>query len=241
MTSIPLLLPEYILVKLSTSSNTITHVLIRPSLMVDTNGVQIWNIELCRNPLDYLKGGVLKEDGIPIPFTPYKFWRKSTVLESSLYRTKQYIVKDSKYIPEYIIYQAYTILPIEVMKVYNNINSKEYSFLLQTDIPKAIQQRVESQVRPIEKPTVIIQKEYKTIYVSTKKIPTHIFRMVVEKAEKEKEECPITMESIEKRMVGGTPCGHLFDKRALEKVVKESKKCPTCRAEVRLEDIQIYE
>jgi hypothetical protein len=65
--------------------------------------------------------------------------------------------------------------------------------------------------------------------------------MVVEKAEKEKEECPITMESIEKRMVGGTPCGHLFDKQALEKVVKDTKKCPTCRAEVRLEDIQIYE
>ena len=74
-----------------------------------------------------------------------------------------------------------------------------------------------------------------------KAIPTHIFRCFVEAAIAKKEECPITMETLTKESVGAPPCGHLFDKDALKRTLKESGKCPTCRQVANMSNIQTYQ
>lgn len=72
------------------------------------------------------------------------------------------------------------------------------------------------------------------------KIPQHIFRMFVDAAVEKKEECPITMEPLTREMVAGTSCGHLFDREAIKRVLRDSGRCPTCRCETDSENLQTY-
>jgi hypothetical protein len=64
-------------------------------------------------------------------------------------------------------------------------------------------------------------------------IPQHIIQGYVESAIQKKEICPITLDPLVMGQIGMTPCGHLFDRSALENVVKSGKGCPQCRSEVR--------
>jgi hypothetical protein len=63
-------------------------------------------------------------------------------------------------------------------------------------------------------------------------IPRHIFKVFVEAAVAKKETCPITMEEITMENVAITPCGHLFDKTALQMALRTRNTCPQCRAAV---------
>ena len=63
-------------------------------------------------------------------------------------------------------------------------------------------------------------------------IPRHIFKVFVEAAVAKKEACPITMEEITMENVAMTPCGHLFDKTALQMALRSRNTCPQCRAAV---------
>jgi hypothetical protein len=63
-------------------------------------------------------------------------------------------------------------------------------------------------------------------------IPRHIFKVFVEAAIAKKETCPITMEEISMENVAMTPCGHLFDKTALQMALRTRNTCPQCRAPV---------
>ena len=63
-------------------------------------------------------------------------------------------------------------------------------------------------------------------------IPRHIFKVFVEAAIAKKETCPITMEEITMENVAMTPCGHLFDKTALQMALRSRNTCPQCRAAV---------
>jgi hypothetical protein len=63
-------------------------------------------------------------------------------------------------------------------------------------------------------------------------IPRHIFKLFVEASIAKKETCPITMEEISMENVAMTPCGHLFDKTALQLSLRTRNTCPQCRAPV---------
>ena len=63
-------------------------------------------------------------------------------------------------------------------------------------------------------------------------IPPHVFKVFVEAAIAKKETCPITMEEITMENVAMTPCGHLFDKTALQMALRTRNTCPQCRAPV---------
>jgi len=63
-------------------------------------------------------------------------------------------------------------------------------------------------------------------------IPRHIFKVFVEAAIVKKETCPITMEEITMENVAMTPCGHLFDKTALQVSLRTRNTCPQCRAQI---------
>jgi hypothetical protein len=239
-----MLLPKIAMIKLNLDTENPSYVLVHFSFTQKPNSTYIWETELCTYPLKYLDHGILKEDAIDIPSNTYTFLKQSKEYITTMYRKKRYILKKSECIPEYIMSNPYTILPNEV---YNYVYSKKdinkiYHFTL-NDILHLRRNTQEFPIQYIQqKPEVRIKTEYidRKIYVHTG-IPKHIFRMVVELAESKKEECPITMEPIEKKRVGGTPCGHLFDKEALVKVLKDTQKCPTCRERARPEDIQMYE
>lgn len=63
-------------------------------------------------------------------------------------------------------------------------------------------------------------------------IPRHVFKVFVEAAIAKKETCPITMDEITMENVAMTPCGHLFDKTALQMALRTRNTCPQCRAPV---------
>lgn len=90
------------------------------------------------------------------------------------------------------------------------------------------------------RPTPLTQETRQTTVekIIVNHIPQHIFRMYVEQAQANNQECPITMEPFEFSTVGCTPCGHLFQANAIKQYVTQTKKCPTCRKIIRPEDIQ---
>jgi hypothetical protein len=71
----------------------------------------------------------------------------------------------------------------------------------------------------------------------TGKIPNHILRVYLQDAITRNEICPVTMEPLTMN-AGVTSCGHLFNKDAVLMAVRQLGSCPTCRAAVRVEDIQ---
>lgn len=71
-------------------------------------------------------------------------------------------------------------------------------------------------------------------------IPQHIIQGFVESAIQKKEICPITLDPLVMGQIAMTPCGHLFDRSALENSLNNSSKCcPQCRSEVCQKDIVI--
>jgi hypothetical protein len=69
------------------------------------------------------------------------------------------------------------------------------------------------------------------------KIPPHIIQGYIESAIQKKEICPITLDPLVMGQIAMTPCGHLFDRSALENVVSSGKGCPQCRSEVCQRDL----
>lgn len=65
------------------------------------------------------------------------------------------------------------------------------------------------------------------------KIPSHIVRGYVESAIQKKEVCPITLDALVMGNVSMTSCGHLFAREALTSSLSSSNVCPSCRAPVK--------
>lgn len=71
-------------------------------------------------------------------------------------------------------------------------------------------------------------------------VPRHVVCGFMEHAIGKGEVCPITMDTLTKETIAYTACGHLFDRQAVSMAIRESGKCPTCRAKLSLEDICGY-
>lgn len=189
------------------------------------------------------------------------------VVESKISRTKRYIIcdtplnqrsgeyeyywTDKKIIPEYTIINANTVLGSDIYSIVYKGQDEEqiWHFDIQKiergqpndriqEIQRIEQESLESiHIEPIRVESTRIAIDEKEIE-KVKTIPEHIYRIYVEQAIQKGEECPITLEKLERETVACTPCGHLFRKEALERTLKETNKCPTCRAKARPEDIQ---
>lgn len=68
-------------------------------------------------------------------------------------------------------------------------------------------------------------------------VPRHVVRGFMEHEIGKREACPITMDPLTKQTIAYTVCGHLFDREAISMAIRDSGKCPTCRAKLGLEDI----
>lgn len=73
---------------------------------------------------------------------------------------------------------------------------------------------------------------------SYQSIPTHVFHTFVETAIRNNENCPITMEALTRENVAAPPCGHLFTYDSLKQSIETSSVCPTCRANININQIQ---
>jgi len=78
---------------------------------------------------------------------------------------------------------------------------------------------------------------FSAAYKSNITVPRHVVCGFMENAIGKGETCPITMEPFTKDMIAYTACGHLFDRGAISMAIRNSGKCPTCRADLSLEDI----
>jgi hypothetical protein len=97
---------------------------------------------------------------------------------------------------------------------------------IQAETPNVARSSVASSTPPVTRPA--------------SKIPTHVFHAFVEAAISKREECPITMEALTKENVACPPCGHLFEKEGLRRALESNGKCPTCRGEATVSDIQTW-
>ena len=65
-------------------------------------------------------------------------------------------------------------------------------------------------------------------------LPKHVIQILLEKAEEEGAECPITGSPIMAASGAVTTCGHIFERTAIETWFAQSYSCPECRAPCRI-------
>ena len=65
-------------------------------------------------------------------------------------------------------------------------------------------------------------------------LPKHVIQILLEKAEEEGAECPITGSPITLENGAVTTCGHIFERTAIETWFAQSYSCPECRASCRI-------
>ena len=65
-------------------------------------------------------------------------------------------------------------------------------------------------------------------------LPKHVIQILLEKAEEEGKECPITGSPITVATGAVTSCGHIFERTAIETWFAQSYTCPECRAPCRI-------
>lgn len=91
---------------------------------------------------------------------------------------------------------------------------------------------------PVPEPVI------KTVYVRSPpeahKMPRHLIRLVLDAAISKGESCPITMEPLTRESVVMTPCGHLFEREAIEHSLGCKEECPNCRSAVRMGELEGY-
>lgn len=60
-------------------------------------------------------------------------------------------------------------------------------------------------------------------------LPVHIRTIVLERAESENKNCPISMEAIRRTTSTVTSCGHIFQTVAIQEWLSTNETCPECR------------
>jgi hypothetical protein len=171
-----------------------------------------------------LRGCTWKNDGVPQdPRTCHHY--RETFMHVDYYtnmvtRTSKYLSSERHLaIPVYEMTTPNMVLPDNFYNVYmGNDKYREWHFL-GTEFPSA---PAPSSFAASPAPAS----------ADPHQIPRHIFKVFVEAAVAKKEACPITMEEITMENVAMTPCGHLFDKTALQMALRSRNTCPQCRAAV---------
>ena len=183
----------------------------------------LWRLDALCSPQIILSSGQWYNDGIEGIEETYKHYRDTSrideqkIFETRMKRTNRYIVvSDIGTIYVYTVTRPNTVLS----KHYFHVSSGKDNVKKNWHICVTHNESVK-----------------RTLSVSYK-IPAHIVRQYIDTAIRNKEDCPITMDPLTKENTVCTPCGHLFNKDALYKAVEDTKKCPTCRSEIMLDQIQ---
>ena len=193
-----------------------------------------------------LQGCMWKNDGVPQdPRTCHHY--RETFMQVDYYtnmvtRTSKYLSSERHaIIPVYEMTTPNLVLPDSFYHVYmGNDKRREWHFL-GTEFPSAPAPSsfaaspapAAARPRPSAPPSAPRTAAAPApASADPHQIPRHIFKVFVEAAIAKKETCPITMEEITMENVAMTPCGHLFDKTALQMALRSRNTCPQCRAAV---------
>jgi hypothetical protein len=193
-------------------------------------------LELVEHPELIVQNGVWHSDGLELAPQSIR-----VVRESSRHDEKEYecaITRTRNFIRIRGIGDVYVYGITNPNKV---LTSKYYHVCKGEDVRKAwhfCKRDVAFPALPVALPVAPPVTE--PVAAPTAKIPQHIFRCFVDAAIEKKEECPITMEPLTRDTVAATSCGHLFDREAIGRVLRDSGRCPTCRCEVAAENLQTY-
>ena len=212
--------------------------------------------ETVHYPESILQNAIYHNDAIETE--QERFWvrraptrkRPETMYSTWIYRTRNYLqVPSLGRVYEYDIERSFSVLPLEYYNVSINDTLTQYytytgngwCFFAPSEAtgapPAPLAPSEATGAKDRSEATGAKDrseaKQEKKIF-----IPPMYFNAFVEMAMSKGEECPITMEPLSKECVGAPPCGHLFDKGALKRVLEESGKCPTCRHSASPTDIQ---
>jgi hypothetical protein len=137
-------------------------------------------------------------------------------------RTSKYLSSERHaIIPVYEMTTTNMVLPDRFHCVFMGKDRQRDWHFLESEFPSFVAHRPSAPPSPPQAPAEQAQQ-----------IPRHVFKVFVEAAIAKKETCPITMEEITMENVAMTPCGHLFDKTALQMALRTRNTCPQCRAPV---------
>ena len=177
-----------------------------------------------------LQGCMWKNDGVPQEPRACRHHRETSMqvdyYTNMVTRTSKYLSSERHaIIPVYEMTTPNLVLPDRFYDVYmGNDRQREWHFLA-SEFPCAT----------VALPAAAISAARPALVSApapSQQIPRHIFKVFVEAAIAKKETCPITMEEITMENVAMTPCGHLFDKTALQVSLRTRNTCPQCRAPV---------
>ena len=181
-----------------------------------------------------LQGCMWKNDGVPQEPRACRHYRETfsqvDYYTNMVTRTSKYLSSERHaIIPVYEMTTPNMVLPDRFYDVYmGNDRRREWHFLA-AEFPSAAVAGVPAIAanRPSAPPS-----PSRAPLAQPQQIPPHVFKVFVEAAIAKKETCPITMEEITMENVAMTPCGHLFDKTALQMALRTRNTCPQCRAPV---------
>lgn len=183
-----------------------------------------------------LQGCMWKNDGVPQePRTCHHYRETSMKVDyytNMVTRTSKYLSSERHaVIPVYEMTTPNLVLPDRFYDVYmGNDRRREWHFLGAEFPSAAVAVAAIAVHRPSAPPSPSSLSSQPL--AQPQQIPRHIFKVFVEAAIVKKETCPITMEEISMENVAMTPCGHLFDKTALQMALRTRNTCPQCRAPV---------
>jgi predicted Zn-ribbon and HTH transcriptional regulator len=196
---------------------------------------------IVEHPKEILTGGVLQSGGAEGSRSLVFHERDTSLSPSGVFHYENHmwrmgnsiVLPGGSQIWEYNMTHANKTLPSKFNHVGNNKDRcKKWHFTLDnlTEVPTIVPRMY------IVRPPPAVS----TVRASKSNIPTHVFHAFVEAAIGKREECPITMEALTKENVACPPCGHLFEKEGLRRALESSGKCPTCRGEATVNDIQTW-
>jgi hypothetical protein len=180
-----------------------------------------------------------KNDGVPQEPRACHHYRETSMqidyYTNMVTRTSKYLSSERHaIIPVYEMSTPNMVLPDRFYDVYmGNDRRREWHFLA-AEFPSA----AAGVPAPVPAPPIAAHRPSAPPSPSPapltqpQQIPPHVFKVFVEAAIAKKETCPITMEEITMENVAMTPCGHLFDKTALQMALRTRNTCPQCRAPV---------
>ena len=186
-----------------------------------------------------LQGCMWKNDGVPQEPRACRHYRetfaKVDYYTNLVTRTSKYLSSEAHaVIPVYEMTTPNLVLPDRFYDVYMGKDKRREWHFLGGDFPLAPRTAAASSLAasPAAPSAPPAPADATRLAAQPQQIPRHIFKVFVEAAIAKKETCPITMEEITMENVAMTPCGHLFDKTALQMALRTRNTCPQCRAPV---------
>jgi hypothetical protein len=183
----------------------------------------LWRLDAVRSPQNILSSGQWHTNGIEGIEGTYKHYRDTSIADDpKIFETRM------KQTNRYIVVSGIGTIYVYTVTRPNTVLSKHYYYVCfgKDDVKKEWHLCV-NHTESVKLPEHVSYR-----------IPVHIVRHYIDSAIRNKEDCPITMDPLTKENTVCTPCGHLFNKDALYKAVEVTKKCPTCRSEIMLDEIQ---